>query len=103
MSDLGSTLLGGALTLIGGFGGVMLAHYWSDRADDKRAKRELLGAINTVLWELAYNANVLNAAAGHGLGEIPVAFTAYRKVELILHQTLAESTLEALHWAYAPL
>lgn len=73
------------------------------RAQKKRAKRELLGAINTVLWELSYNANVLGQAAKHGQGEVPVVFTAYRKVELILHQTLSESTLDTLHWAYAPL
>jgi hypothetical protein len=103
MSDVGSTLVGGGLTLVGGFGGVMLTRYLSDRREDARAKKEVLGAINTVLWELSYNAKVLEQAANHGLGEVPVVFTAYRKVELILHQTLSESTLDALHGAYGPL
>lgn len=103
MPDLWSTLLGGALTLVGGFGGVWYTRHLSDRADDKKAKRELVGAINTVLRELSYNANVLGQAAKHGVGEVPVTFIAYRKVELILHQALSEPTLDALYWAYAPL
>jgi hypothetical protein len=103
--QLAGTLVGGALTLIGGFAATLFWRWRDGRREDRKSKRQLAGAINIVLAELAANHAIIERAVEHeqAAGELRVADHSYRQVELVLAERLPATVGQWLFEAYAPI
>jgi hypothetical protein len=103
--QLVATLVGGGLTLIGGFAGTLFWRWRDGRQEDRKSTRHLVGAINLVLAELAANHTVLERAVDHSQtgGRLHVLDHAYRQVELELAERLPATVGQRLFDAYAPM
>lgn len=100
-----ATLVGGALTLVGGFIATLFWR-WNDlRREVRKSKGRLAGAINIVIAELEANHVILERAidSNFGLGQLRVSDNAYRQVELLLAERLEARAGQALFRAYAPI
>ena len=101
MADPGSTLLGGGLTVVGGFLGALLLRWLDRQAVERRAEQEYHAAAALVSDELAANIETLKVTLGHDPDSIPELENAvYRDRQLILAQRLPPDVREALGAAY---
>jgi hypothetical protein len=100
-----ATLVGGTLTLVGGFAATVFWR-WNDlRREERKSKGQLAGAINIVIAELAANHVILERAiaSNTGIGQLRVSDNAYSQVELLLAEQLEARAGQALFRAYAPI
>jgi len=95
-------LLTGAATLLG----ALLIRWLEVGRENRKLSRQVVGAITTVLSEMAANSAILKRHIDAGstyIGELPVSTQAYRRVELTLAEQLDLKASEAMFVAYAPI
>ena len=104
-AQLVATLIGGALTLVGGFAGTLFWRWRDHSREEHKSKTQLVGAINIVLSELAANRVILKRAVENQqtVGELRVSDDSYRQVELLLAERLPPTAGLTVFQAYAPI
>jgi MFS family permease len=104
-AQLLATVIGGAMTLVGGFLGTQFWRWRDHSREERKAKAQLVGAINIVLSELAANRVILKRAVANQqtVGELRVSDDAYRQVELLLAERLPATAGLTVFQAYAPI
>jgi len=101
MGDLGSTLLGAGLAVVGGFFATLGIRWLDDRRQDRSVDHEFHAAAALVCDELAANIETLKVTLEHDRGSIPELENAvYRDRQLILAQRLPADVRSALGAAY---
>jgi hypothetical protein len=95
-------LLTGAATLLG----ALLIRWLDIGRENRKLSRQVVGAITTVLSELAANTAILKRhieARSTYIGDLPLSTQAYRRVELTLAEQLDLKASEAIFRSYAPI
>lgn len=95
-------LLTGAATLLG----ALLIRWLEVGRENRKLSRQVVGAITTVLSEMAANSAILKRHIEAGstyVGELPISTQAYRRVELTLAEQLDLKASEGMFKAYAPI
>jgi hypothetical protein len=103
---LTAAVIGGLLTALGTFVAALLIRRLDIGRENRRLGRQVVGAINTVLAEMAANSAILKRhldAKSTYIGELPVSSEAYRRVDLILAEQLDLAASQAVFEAYAPI
>jgi len=92
-------IVGGILTVVGGFLGVL----WVRKRDEADADKRFVAAVTIVLDELGVNEINIKHLVGQSVGQLEVYDSAYRSVELILANRLPTDDRRLVAEAYAPL
>lgn len=103
---LTAAVVGGLLTALGTFVAALLIRRLDIGRENRKLSRQVVGAINTVLAEMAANSAILKRhleAKSTYIGELPVSSEAYRRVDLILAAELDLAASQAVFEAYAPI
>jgi hypothetical protein len=103
---LTAAVIGGLLTGVGTLLGALLIRWLDIGREDRKLGRQVKGAINAVLAEMAANDARLTTQVEHNQWfavELGLSTSVYRRVELILAEHLDVEAQSKLFEAYAPI
>lgn len=103
---LSAAVIGGLLTALGTFLATLAIRWLDIGREDKRVRRQVTGAINAVLAEMAANEARLTTQVKNDQWfavELGLSTSVYRRTELILAEHLDHETRGKLFEAYAPI